>query len=47
MSKFKASQWEQVVLDKTDEDVSEGAMSPIIDLDEDFLESVHLARKIP
>ena len=47
MSKLKASEWEQDVLDKTDEDVSEGAMSPIIDLDQDFLESVHLARKIP
>ena len=45
--KLKASEWEQYVLDKTDEDVSEGAMSPIIDLDKDFLESVHLAGKIP
>ena len=37
----------QDVWDKIDDDVSEGAMSPIIDLDEDLLESVHLAKKIP
>ena len=47
VSKVKTSEWEQDVLDKTEEDVLDGAMSPIIDLDEDVLESVHLARRIP
>ena len=34
VSKFKTSECEQDVLDKTEEDVLEGAMSQIIDLDE-------------